>query len=90
MTVSRDGVAMIMHREAKKSKAVAALADNWGIRRSEIVAFGDDLNDVDMLKHCGVSVAMGNAVDEVKGIAAYICDTNENDGVAKWIEEYAF
>ena len=88
MTISRDNVAMIMHKEAVKSKAVAALADHWGIRQSEIVAFGDDLNDVDLLEYCGISVAMDNAVDEVKDISDYICDANENDGVAKWIEEY--
>jgi hydroxymethylpyrimidine pyrophosphatase-like HAD family hydrolase len=51
------------------------------------VAFGDDLNDIDMLNHAGVSVAMGNALDEVKAVADYVCDTNDNDGLAKWLEE---
>jgi Cof subfamily protein (haloacid dehalogenase superfamily) len=88
MTIARDNVAMITHKEAVKSKAVAALANNWGIRQSEIAALGDDLNDIDLLKYCGISVAMGNAVDDVKKMAKFICDTNENDGVAKWIEEY--
>ena len=51
------------------------------------MAFGDDFNDVDMLDYAGVSVAMGNAPDQVKLVADYICDTNNNDGMAKWIEE---
>jgi len=87
LTVSRDNMAMIMHKEATKSNAVAALVEYLGITQSEIVAFGDDLNDVDMLAYAGASVAMGNALDEVKAVADYICDTNENDGVAKWLEE---
>jgi len=88
MTIARDSVAMVMHKDAVKSKAVEALANHWGLKQSEIAAFGDDINDIDLLKYCGISVAMGNAVDEVKQIADHICDTNESDGVAKWIEGY--
>jgi len=54
---------------------------------SEIVSFGDDTNDIDLLDFCGISVAMENALDNVKKSANEICDTNENDSVAKWLEE---
>ena len=77
----------IMHKEASKAKAITVLAQYWGISLSEIVAFGDDYNDIDMLRECGIGVAMGNALDEVKAGVDYICDTNDNDGVAKWLEE---
>jgi hydroxymethylpyrimidine pyrophosphatase-like HAD family hydrolase len=87
LTVARDGLGMIMHRDATKSKAVAKLAKMWNIKESEIAAFGDDLNDIDMLTCAGVGVAMKNALVEVKAVADYICDTNDNDGVAKWLEE---
>ena len=87
LTVTRDGLGMIMHKDATKSKAVAALAKQWGIASSEVIAFGDDLNDLDMLSYAGVSVAMGNALDEAKAVAGHICDTNDNDGIAKWLEE---
>jgi hydroxymethylpyrimidine pyrophosphatase-like HAD family hydrolase len=87
LSVARDGLGMIMHKDATKSKAVAGLARIWGVSQSEIAAFGDDTNDLDMLIYAGAGVAMGNALDEVKAAADYICDTNENDGVAKWIEE---
>ena len=87
LTVARDGLGQIMHKDATKSKAVAALAEQWGITRSEIIAFGDDLNDMDMFSYAGLSVAMGNALDEVKAVTDHICDTNDNDGVAKWLEE---
>ena len=84
---SRDGFAMVMHKEAVKSKAVVALADHWGVKREEVVAFGDDINDIELLEFFGIGVAMGNALDETKTVADQICDTNDNDGMAKWLEE---
>ena len=85
MVVARDGMAMIMNKEATKSKAVEKLAKDWGINQSEIVAFGDDINDIDMLTYVGIGVAMGNAVNEVKDIADEICLSNEEDGIVEWI-----
>ena len=82
-----DNFTMIMHEEAIKSKAVFAIADFWKINANEIVAFGDDLIDIEVLENCGYGIAMGNALKEVKEIAKYICETNENDGVAKWLEK---
>ena len=84
--VSLDGYAMVMHKEATKSLAVSALAEHWGIPKSDVVSFGDDTNDIDLLKYSGIGVAMGNALADVKAAANQICDTNENDGVAKWLE----
>lgn len=87
MTVSRDKLAQIMHKEATKSKAVAVLAGRWGIAQTEIAAFGDDLNDMDLLTYAGVGVAVGNAVTEVRAAADCICPTNDEDGLATWIKE---
>ena len=87
MVMAVDGLAMIMHKEATKAKALSALADVWDIKQSEIVAFGDDLNDLDLLSYVGVGVAMGNALNKVKEAAHIVCDTNDNDGVAKWLEK---
>ena len=87
-TISVDGLAMIMHKDATKSKAAASLVQFWDIASSEILAFGDDLNDIDMLSYAGIGVAMGNALDEVKAAANYICLSNDEDGVAHWIEEF--
>ena len=88
MYVSRFDLAQIMHKDATKSKALSKLARLWGIDQSEIAAFGDDLNDIDLLEYAGYGVAMGNAVDDVKAAADYICDSNEVDGVAKWLEKH--
>ena len=84
---SNDGFSFIMHKDATKSKGVSALANRWGIKSDEIVAFGDDTNDIYLLEYCGIGVAMGNALDNIKAAANEICDTNNNDGVAKWLEE---
>ena len=87
LTVSNDGIGQVMHIDATKAKAVDGLARMWGIPQSDIAAFGDDLNDIDMLKYAGAGVAMGNALEEVKMAADCICGANDDDGVAKWIEE---
>jgi Cof subfamily protein (haloacid dehalogenase superfamily) len=86
--VSRDNISFLFHKDAVKSKAVVVIAEHWGIEQTEIVAFGDDLVDVEFLQNCGVGVAVGNALEEVKAVANYICDTNEYDGVANWLEEH--
>jgi len=88
LIMSRDGLAMVMHKEASKSKAVNALAEHWGINQSTIVAFGDDMNDIDLLQHSGIGVVVANAINEAKGAADYMCDINDNDGVAKWLEQH--
>ena len=75
----------IMHKDAIKAKAIYALANHWGIAQSEIVAFGDDLNDIDMLSSVGIGVAIGNAHTEVKSRAASVCLSNGADGLAEWI-----
>lgn len=86
LTVSRDGLAQMMHEEATKLRAVAALAAHWGFTVQEVAAFGDDLNDVDMLRGCGVGVAMGNALPEVFAAANEVTATNNEDGLAQWVE----
>jgi len=85
--VCRDNITFVFHKNAVKSVATMALAKQWGIKCSEIVAFGDDIMDVEFLQWAGVGVAVANALDEVKAVAKHICDNNENDGVAKWLEE---
>ena len=53
----------------------------------QIIAVGDDFNDIGMLKLCGTGVAMKNAIPQVKEVADYETLSNNEDGVAKYIEE---
>jgi Cof subfamily protein (haloacid dehalogenase superfamily) len=71
-----------------KGDALERLANYYGIDIKETVAFGDHHNDIELMERAGIGVAMGNAVPEVKDAADDITDTNERDGVAKWIEEH--
>jgi len=87
--VTADGssfLGQIMHKDATKAKAVAALAQFWGIAKSETVTFGNDHNDVEMLRESGIGVAVANAVPEAKAAAHQSCGHCDEDGVAKWIE----
>lgn len=63
------------------------VAGKLNISKSEIIAFGDDINDKEMFLNSGIGVAMRNSIDEIKELADYICDTNDNDGVAKWLDK---
>lgn len=73
-----------------KGSAIDDLSSYYDIDKSDIMALGDDFNDIDMLEKAGYSVAMGNAAAEIKGVAQYITDTNEKDGVAKALERIVF
>jgi hydroxymethylpyrimidine pyrophosphatase-like HAD family hydrolase len=66
------------------------LQNYWGLKKEEILTIGDQNNDIELLKAGGVSVAMGNATEELKKYADYITDTVDNDGFVKAIEKYCF
>lgn len=70
-----------------KASALSFLAERRGIRWGEIMAFGNTENDVPMLRYAGVSYAVANADGVAKEAAGHICASNEEDGVAKVIEE---
>lgn len=72
-----------------KYNSINKLADYLKIDNSEIIAFGDGLNDIDMLKKCGIGVALNNALDEVKENADYVTKYDHNhDGVIEFLKEY--
>jgi Cof subfamily protein (haloacid dehalogenase superfamily) len=74
-------------KEATKENAIAKLCEILGISEKNVMAFGDDLADIGMLKMCGIGVAMGNAVDEVKEVSDIVIGTNDEDGIAVFLEE---
>ena len=87
MQISENKIGMIMNRDATKAKGVMHLAKYFDIPLSDIAAFGDDYNDIEMLRECGIGVAVADAIDEAKAAADDICDTSDNDGAAKWLEK---
>ena len=72
--------------EADKGAAVTELASRSGIHKEEILAIGDNDNDLAMFHAAGTAVAMGNAPEYVRKQTTYVTDTNEQEGAAKVIE----
>ena len=83
-----DCICQIAPKGVSKASGVRFLAEREGISMRDAVAFGDDANDIEMLKECGIGVAMGNASAQVKAAAKYIAESNEEDGVAKFLRQY--
>ena len=83
ITIAGDMWMDCMKPGINKGQAVKLLQDSLGIKPEETMAFGDQLNDVEMLKQAYYSFAVGNAREEVKAAARFQTDTNVNDGVLK-------
>lgn len=75
------------HKDATKMHAINKLFEYLHINSNEVAAFGDDYNDIDMLKSCGYGVAVSNAIDEVLKIATHVTCSNDKDGVAEFINQ---
>lgn len=80
----RDNIE-VTHITAQKGIILAKVAEKMGFEKDEVLVLGDSFNDYSMFTEFTESVAMGNAIPEIKEIAKYITDTNNNLGVAKAI-----
>jgi len=70
-----------------KASGLATAAKHYGIDQHDVVAFGDNLNDIPMLNWAGTAVAMGNAHPEVLSVADAMTVSNRRDGVAVYIDK---
>ena len=86
-SIANGYLLQIMSTKATKLNGVKALAQHYNIDINEIAAFGDDYDDIVMIKECGYGVAVANAIDDVIKEAKYITESSDDDGVAKWIEQ---
>lgn len=77
----------ILDRRVNKGQGVKMLAEKLGLKQEEVMAIGDQENDLAMIEYAGTGVAMGNAIESVKKIAQFVTKTNMEDGVAYAIEE---
>ena len=78
----------IMPLGISKGSMLPLLLEHLGVDREELIAFGDNYNDMTMIGYAGMGVAMGNGEDEVKKIANYVCESNDEDGIAKTLEKF--
>jgi Cof subfamily protein (haloacid dehalogenase superfamily) len=81
-------LAEIYHPEVDKGAALATVAGMLGVPREEVIAAGDDLNDVAMLRWAGLGLAMADAPLEVLAAADRVAPTADADGVAEIIEQF--
>ncbi len=78
----------ILHSEADKSHAIVKVLDFLSISKEHLTVFGDSINDIGMFKLANNSVAVANALDEVKKEANLILEhSNDEDGVAKYLSK---
>lgn len=78
----------VMSKGVSKGAALARLTDIYGIPAGQMVAIGDNENDISMFKYAGLSIAMENGEDIAKAAADYIVASNDADGVAQAIEKF--
>lgn len=76
----------IMNKNTNKGYAISQMADKLGYKMEEVMAIGNEKNDIPMLEAAGFAVAMGNAVDELKKHADYITKSNLKSGVGHAID----
>lgn len=83
-----DNWHMIMSDGVSKAEGVRFITADTGISMEQVVAFGDDFNDVCMLEAAGTGVAMANAIPQAKAVADFVTAANDEDGVARFIEAH--
>jgi len=76
-----------MPPNTNKGTGLAQLIKNLGIKKEEVLAFGDGGNDIELLQNAGWPVAMANACDALKSIAKLTTKSNSEDGVADMLEK---
>lgn len=87
LTTAIKNTVDILDGQVSKARGIAVLAEMLGIKREEIIAIGDNINDMPMLEYAGLGVAMGNGPEAVKQMADFVTATNDEDGIALFIEK---
>lgn len=85
-TIAHGYLLQIMSISATKWNGIKAMLDICNCSPDETVYFGDDQDDIEPIKMCGLGVAVSNGIDDAKNVADCITESNDADGVAKFIE----
>ncbi|SFG72062.1 HAD hydrolase family protein [Oribacterium sp. WCC10] len=82
-----DGLSFDLTKKGiTKVSGIDSILKYYGFSRSESAAIGDGWNDIEMLNYCNLGIAMGNAKQECKDVADYICPTSLNDGISHAVD----
>lgn len=87
VSVADGALFQIMNKQATKWNGIRLMLDTLGISIDETVYFGDDNDDIESIKKCGIGVAVSNAIESVKEAADIIIKSNDEDGVAEFLKE---
>lgn len=87
MTIAGDNIFEMIHPSVSKGNALEALTAHVGVSLQDVMAIGDNYNDISMLEKVGHSVAVANAEDQVKETCRYLSLSNDNKGVAHIIHK---
>lgn len=71
-----------------KATGIQMMLDHYGLKKDEIIAFGDSNNDLDMMKYVDFSICMGNGKDDVKAISTYVTDACYEDGIYNALKHF--
>ena len=85
-TLAHGYLLQIMDRNATKWNGIKTMLKFCNCSADETVYFGDDHDDIEPIKRCGMGVVVSNGIDEAKSVADYVTQSNDEDGVAKFIE----
>ena len=75
-------------KDVNKWNALEYLINKMDIKKEEVIAIGDNINDKEMIENAGLGIAMGQSTPVIKKIANFITEDNDNEGVKKAIEKY--
>lgn len=87
---SFDYFCEIANKNATKGNAIKFLANKFGLSTENVLAIGDQNNDIEMVQTAGIGVAMGNGTKQIKEAADFITDTVQNNGFVKAIEKFVW
>ena len=85
-TIANKDLIQIMSRDATKWNGILHMLSYFNISPKDAVYFGDDNDDIEAIKNCGLGVAVSNAIPSVLEVADRITDSNDCDGVARFID----
>ena len=86
-TVAHGYLMQIMSKSATKWNGIQSMLNVCECSSDEVAYFGDDYDDIEPIQMCGMGVAVANGIDEVKAVADYVTESNDADGVARFIQQ---
>lgn len=86
-TLANQNLIQVMSADATKWNGIKSMLNDFGISPMDAVYFGDDYDDAEPIKKCGLGVAVANAIPSVLEAADQVTDSNDQDGVARFLEK---